>query len=143
MEGEHGQLFHLEWFEFKELRQELEDAITNGCQSKCPGCDVKGIIDSECTHMTWYVCKTVYCYVWAKSADEVDVEGGESCTEKGTDRLFKHNKDWEINDKRCPMYFEYISKVDKRWPKGTKESLDYFHKLLTLSNFKEFIEKVS
>ena len=143
MGGGHGQLFHLEWFEFKELRQELEDAITNGCQRQCPGCDVKGIIDSECTHMTWPKCETVYCYVWAKSADEVDVEGGESCTEKGTSRLFKHNKDWEINDKRCPLYLQRIQETDERWTDNAEENLEYFHKLLTLSNLKEFINKVN
>ena len=93
--------------------------------------------------MTWYVCKTVYCYVWAKSADEVDVEGGKSCTAKGVSRLKKHNEDWKTNEKRCPEYLSYIHKIDERWPDDREESVEYFHKLLTLSNLKEFIEKVS
>ena len=143
MEGEHGLLFHLKCFKFMELRQGLVDAITNGGQRQCPKWGDAGTKDNACTHMTWDNCKAVYWYVWEQSADKVDVEGGESCTAEGTSRLYKHNENWKTNEKRCPMYLEYIKGIDKRWPSGAEESLEYFHKLLTLSNLKGFIEKVS
>ena len=141
MEGEHGLLFHLKCFKFMELRKELVDAITNGGQRQCPKWKIRRRKDNACTHMTWDKCNAVYWYVWEQSADKVDVEGGESCTEEGISRLFEHNEDWETNEKRCPLWLERIQQIDKRWPDDAEESWNYFHKLLTISNLKEFIKK--
>jgi len=29
--------------------------------------------------------------------------------------IYLHNKDWEINEKRCPMYLTQILEVDLHW----------------------------
>ena len=34
---------------------------------------------------------------------------------RAVDDIFLHNVDWEVNDKRCPMYLTQILEVDPAW----------------------------
>ena len=79
----------------------------------CPGCKLAGRKDDACTHMTCTKCITEWCYVCGldvKSCDkEAPREGGR------VNDIYLHNKDWEINEKRCPMYLTKILEVDLHW----------------------------
>ena len=138
--GIHWLLYHLDCFKFAEPLQKLNEALANGDQRFCPKWGKGGRKDLECTHMAWTECKTEYCYVWGKSEDEVDFEKNLK-ENQDPNILARHNVNWIINSKRCPLYFESIYKLDNRWPSTAEESNEFFHRLLKLANLKKFIKK--
>ena len=50
-------------------------------------------------------------------------------------------KNWETNEKRWPLYLNYIYMVDKDWSSNKQKSLEHFHDILRRQKIKQFIEK--
>ena len=104
---------HKKCAELREPKRLIEQAIEEGSKMICPGCKLAGRKDDACTHMTCTKCITEWCYVCGldvKSCDkEAPREGGR------VNDIYLHNKDWEINEKRCPMYLTQILEVDLHW----------------------------
>ena len=63
LHGEKGMLSHNKCYEFKDMKQEWEEAIDKGTRRRCPQCDVGGVKDDACTHMTCDNCQTQWCYL--------------------------------------------------------------------------------
>ena len=85
--------------------------------------------------MKWFTCGTNYCYVWGKA----EADCNKSKSEPG---LARHNDNWSTNSKRCPMLLLQISEIDSRWnARDDSICLKLFHKLLTYTYVKEFINK--
>ena len=72
MFGEDGMLSHFEWYEYKDLKAEWDQAIINGIQRFCPECGLGGMIDDACTHITWAKCLWKYCYIWGIADKDLD-----------------------------------------------------------------------
>lgn len=79
---------------------------------RCPNCQLAGRKDDACTHMTCTKCSSRWCYVCG-----LDVLKCDKAPETGSsgDPIFLHNRDWERNEKRCPMYLTQILEVDLNW----------------------------
>jgi hypothetical protein len=104
---------HKKCVELREPKRLIELAIEEGSKMRCPGCKLAGRKDDACTHMTCTKCTTEWCYVCGLDVEACDKasprEGGE------VNDIYLHNRDWEINEKRCPMYLTQILEVDLHW----------------------------
>jgi len=108
----------------------------------CPSCGVSGRKDDACTHMTCVKCHTQWCYCCGLSVDDADKSRERERRGGGDPSLFEHNKHFEINSKRCPMYLSQIGQVDEDWPTHDDneentadleaDCLEMFHKHRTL-----------
>jgi len=135
-------------------KTKIEQAIEAGSKMQCPACGLAGRKDDACTHMTCAKCTTVWCYVCGldvKACDKAPPRPGSS----RVDDIFLHNQDWEINEKRCPMYLTQILEVDLHWlgddweERATDEDfeddekcLDYFHRFQTIKKLQEVREEI-
>ena len=79
----------------------------------CPRCDLKGRKDDACTHMNCVKCGCDWCYVCGLAVDACD----KAPPREGRDEndLYLHNRNWETNYRRCPMYLTQILEVDLNW----------------------------
>ncbi|CAI2374520.1 unnamed protein product [Moneuplotes crassus] len=135
MKEEGGMLTHHKCYEYKDVKEDWDKAIESGTKRCCPECKVGGIKDDACTHMICDNCNTVWCYFCGKKESDLDKSDPNG-------NIFKHNEDWEINDKRCPMYLTQIGQIDDRWScDSDKEAKAFFHKLLTYKNIRNFYRK--
>jgi ssDNA-binding Zn-finger/Zn-ribbon topoisomerase 1 len=123
---------HCDCIRLLKSKKDLEKAIEEGLSVPCPNCGLRGRKDENCTHMTCPKCKFQFCYICGLDEKTFNCAPG---VEKP---IFRHNKDWQTNPKRCPMYLIQISDSDHRWPnKNDDECLDFFHSLLVRRNLKE------
>ena len=134
-------------------KTKIEQAIEEGSNMQCPGCGLSGRKDDACTHMTCPKCTTVWCYVCGlhvKDCDKANARPG-----RPIDDIFLHNQDWEINEKRCPMYLTQILEVDLHWLGGDWEDraidedfeddekcLDYFHRFRTIKKLQQARDEI-
>lgn len=105
---------HSKCAKLREPKRLIEEAIEEGSKMRCPSCNLAGRKDDACTHMTCTKCATSWCYVCgldAKTADKGEGRGDD----RDLDDIYLHNKDWERNVKRCPMYLTQILEVDLNW----------------------------
>ena len=72
MFGDDGMFSHLRWYEYKDLKAEWDQAISNGNQRFWPECKLGGMKDDKCTHITWAKCGCIYCYVWGVAEKNLD-----------------------------------------------------------------------
>ena len=119
MKQAHGMIYHLDCYSYWEPRHELEKVITEGCQRFCPGWGAGGVKDLNCTHMKWSKCKVIYCYCWGIEQSKLDIEKDNAKPNGEFFLLYQHNKNWDTNENRWPMYLNYIYKVDKDWINDT------------------------
>jgi len=120
---------------------------------RCPGCQLAGRKDDACTHMTCTKCSTEWCYVCGLDVESCDKEaprvGGR------VNDIYLHNRDWEMNEKRCPMYLTQILEVDLHWlgenweENATNEDfeddekcLDYLHRFRTIKLLQQVLKKI-
>jgi hypothetical protein len=91
----------------------IEEAIEEGSKMRCPGCKLAGRKDDSCTHMTCTKCSTEWCYVCGLSVKDCD----KAFPRPGrrVNDIYLHKRDWEVNEKRCPMYLTQILEVDMNW----------------------------
>ena len=144
---------HKKCAQLREPKRLIEQAIEEGSKMRCPGCQLAGRKDDACTHMTCTKCSTEWCYVCGldvASCDKAAPRDG------GTiDDIYLHNRDWEINEKRCPMYLTMILEVDLHWlgenweENATNEDfeddekcLDYLHRFRTIKLLQDVLEKI-
>jgi len=138
----------VEWhFECPELYQSKkiwDDALLNGEKVACPHCGIGGRKDDGCTHMICVKCKTEYCYICGLRRAECDKEKGkdEFGDNYQQDSIMPHHVNWKKNTKRCPMYLNEISQVDKRWPDCSEACVAFLHQLKTKALLKKAIEKI-
>jgi IBR domain, a half RING-finger domain len=134
-DAEQSAMCHFECMELSEPLKQFEKVIEDGEKMYCPGCGAGGRKDNNCTHMTCNGCQTVWCYMCgldAAKCNKVKADGG----------IFSHNIDWDINPKRCPMYFYEIHDLDTKWPSSDEECLALFHKRRSLNLLRQYIAKV-
>ena len=124
------------------VKDKVEKAIELGSQMQCPGCGLSGRKDDACTHsksseqsrsyvpnlacrltcfasfnciitVTCTKCDTEWCYVCGLSVQDCD----KAIPREGRPEndIYLHNRDWEINEKRCPMCLSQILQVDQNW----------------------------
>ena len=124
---------HYKCYQFKNLKLEWDKAIESGNKREWPNWGVGGLKDDACTHMTWDNWNTTWCYFCGKQESQLD-----KADPKGT--IFSHNANWNRNALRCPMYLIQINEKDKRWPVDDTSCIVYFHKMLTYTNIKKFID---
>lgn len=55
---------------------------------------------------------------------------------------YDHFKDLDEHPNSCPMYLNQLNEIDKRWPNENQGCLDFFHRKLTLSALREFVNKI-
>jgi hypothetical protein len=131
----------------------VERAIDSGSLMPCPTCGIEGRKDEACTHMNCPKCLEVWCYVCGMSAKNADKE----LPEEGKDAndIFLHNRDWQLNENRCPLYMTQILEVDENWlvrngdVAGTNNAeeeddrcLEYFHRFRTIKMLQEVKRRV-
>jgi len=138
----------------REPKALMEQAIEEGSKMRCPSCKLAGRKDDACTHMTCTKCSTEWCYVCGLNVIECDKappaqEGGR------VNDIYLHNRDWERNAKRCPMYLTLILEVDLNWlgenweENATQEDLedderclDYLHRFRTIKLLQDVRGKI-
>jgi len=137
----------------RKAKQLIEEAIEEGSKMRCPGCNLAGRKDDACTHMTCTRCTTEWCYVCGldiKTCDKAPPrDGGEA------DDIYLHNRDWERNDKRCPMYLTQILEVDLNWLgenwqehaadetwEDDEKCVDYLHRFKTIKLLQQVREDI-
>ena len=133
--------------------QLIEQAIEEGGKMRCPNCQLAGRKDDACTHMTCTKCSSRWCYVCG--LDVLKCDKAPEAPGSSGDPIFLHNRDWERNEKRCPMYLTQILEVDLNWlgedweNNATDEDfaddekcLDYLHRFKTIKLMQEVREKV-
>eukprot|EP00571_Detonula_confervacea_P015598 CAMPEP_0172308344 /NCGR_PEP_ID=MMETSP1058-20130122/8963_1 /TAXON_ID=83371 /ORGANISM="Detonula confervacea, Strain CCMP 353" /LENGTH=639 /DNA_ID=CAMNT_0013020731 /DNA_START=11 /DNA_END=1930 /DNA_ORIENTATION=+ len=131
----------------------IEHAIEEGSKMRCPSCKLAGRKDDACTHMTCTKCSTEWCYVCGMSVHSCDKALPRE--EGRVNDIYLHNRDWEINEKRCPMYLTMILEVDLNWlgqnweENATDEDfqddercLDYLHRFRTIKLLQDVREKI-
>jgi hypothetical protein len=104
----------------------IEKAIESGSQQHCPHCQLTGIKDDGCTHMTCERCQLTWCYLCGMKEEECLVEDGIE------PNFSSHNQDWDQHEGRCPMNLVSIHELDARWPQNDRDCLEYFHRYRTL-----------
>jgi len=139
--------------ELREPKRMIEQAIEEGSNMRCPGCNLAGRKDDACTHMTCTKCSTLWCYVCGldvKSCDKARPEEG-----KEENDIYLHNRDWEVNEKRCPMYLTQILEVDLHWLgenweenannedfEDDEKCLDYLHRFRTIKLLQGVLQEI-
>jgi len=144
---------HNKCAQLREPKRLIEQAIEEGSKMRCPGCQLAGRKDDACTHMTCTKCSTEWCYVCGLDVESCDKEaprvGGR------VNDIYLHNRDWEMNEKRCPMYLTQILEVDLHWlgenweENATNEDfeddekcLDYLHRFRTIKLLQQVLKKI-
>ena len=127
----------------RHAKKQFEDAIETGSKMSCPACGLAGRKDDACTHMTCPRCTTPWCYVCGLSVADC----GKDAPDEGrpVNDLFLHNRGWERDGERCPMYLTQILEVDTNWlgqdwqATATQQDFDddnhcleYFHRFRTI-----------
>ena len=108
-------LRHLLCGALKEEKRAFDEALERGSSLPCPSCGVSGRKDGMCTHMSC-VCGTVWCYVCGLTEGECDKGKLSAAADADSEaRMYKHNEDFEFNEKRCPMYLNQLEQVDEAW----------------------------
>ena len=59
-------------------------------------------------------CATEWCYVCGLSVQNCD-KASPDTPDRPVNDIYLHNRGWELNDKRCPMYMTQILEVDTAW----------------------------
>ena len=127
----------------------FEDAIERGGKMHCPKCNLAGRKDDACTHMSCPRCSTPWCYVCGLSVADCDKSAPSAGHAAGSD-IFLHNRDWETNEARCPMYLTQILEVDPEWLgqdwretatdadfNDDNRCLEYFHRWQTIKRLQQ------
>mmetsp|Transcript_28854 Transcript_28854/g.44573 ORF Transcript_28854/g.44573 Transcript_28854/m.44573 type:complete len:666 (+) Transcript_28854:103-2100(+) len=144
---------HKKCAQLREPKRLIEQAIEEGSKMRCPGCQLAGRKDDACTHMTCTKCSTEWCYVCGLDVASCDKEaprdGGR------VNDIYLHNRDWEINEKRCPMYLTMILEVDLHWLgenweenatnadfEDDEKCLDYLHRFRTIKLLQQVLGKI-
>lgn len=122
--------------EYRYCKELIQQAIENGSLRKCPHCELTGIKDPNCTHMTCGRCRGTWCYFCGIKEEELDVDDDEYPNFSG------HNNGWETNPIRCPMYLSRIAEIDDRWPTDDEDCLEFFHRCLTLRNLHDVLTTI-
>lgn len=136
------------------VKLKIEQAIAAGSQMQCPSCGLAGRKDDACTHMSCPKCATEWCYVCGLSV--VDCDKAPARDGRPANDIYLHNRDWEINEKRCPMYLTQILEVDLSWLgedwenrihadedfEDDEKCLDYFHRFRTIQKLQEVMNEV-
>ena len=94
-------------------KEAIDTAMEHGSKMPCPECGLAGRKDEACTHMSCPRCHTPWCYVCGLSVRECDKAAPRPG--RPVDDIFLHNVDWEVNEKRCPMYLTQILEVNSEW----------------------------
>ncbi|CAF3745589.1 unnamed protein product [Rotaria magnacalcarata] len=113
----------IELHSYKEM---IEKAIEIGSQQHCPHCQLKGLKDDGCTHMSCERCGLTWCYLCGMKEEECLVD------DQVEPSLSAHNQNWETHEGRCPMSLVSIHELDERWPQNDRDCLEYFHRYRTL-----------
>ncbi|UJR29124.1 hypothetical protein I4U23_010338 [Adineta vaga] len=112
--------------ELQSHKQMVENAIDTGSTQQCPHCQLTGIKDDGCTHMTCERCGLTWCYLCGMKEEECLVDAN-------ADQSFAaHNNEWENHEGRCPMSLVSIHELDDRWPETDEGCLEFFHRYRTL-----------
>ena len=117
--------------ELADDKKMFDDAIEAGQKVCCPKCGLGGMKDDSCTHMTCPTCQQIWCYFCGKKLEDCDR------SISGNNGIFDHNIRWEMNPKRCPMYFTQIQDLDERWPDDEEQCLIMFHRNRSLRLLRE------
>jgi hypothetical protein len=108
--------------ELKEAKLMVDQAVERGIKIPCPTCNVSGMKDDNCTHMTCSNCSEVWCYFCGRKESDCD-----KADPDGT--ISSHNEGWEDNiGTRCPMYLSSLSETHG-WPEDEDACLELFHNL--------------
>eukprot|EP00943_MAST-04B_sp_MAST-4B-sp1_P000763 g763.t1 len=104
------------------------------CRTTCPNsnCEITGIKDDACTHMTCDGCRTQYCYFCGLSVDACDKATDEELAASNSTNMtpiYRHNVNWRNNAKRCPMYLVAIADKDDTWPETDQECCEHLSSL--------------
>lgn len=96
----------------------------------------------------------MWCYVCGLSAKNAD-KAAPTADDGEVDDIFLHNRDWESNEKRCPMYLTQILEVDLNWMgenweenardedfEDDERCLDYLHRFKTIRLLQEVMAKI-
>jgi hypothetical protein len=114
----------------------VEKAIETGSQQRCPHCQLTGIKDDGCTHMTCEKCQLTWCYLCGMKEEECLVD------DAAEPSLSAHNVEWENHEGRCPMSLVSIHELDDRWPADDRGCLEYFHRYRTLCQLYDVLKIV-
>jgi hypothetical protein len=117
-------------------KHEFDRYLELGQKVPCPNCNLAGMKDDACTHMTCPTCSQLWCYFCGKKTEDCDKEQG------GNNGIFDHNQNWESNRNRCPMYLTQIYDIDDRWPDDEEQCLVMFHRNRSLRLLREVYEKL-
>lgn len=116
--------------DLQKYRRMIDQALETGSKQHCPDCDLAGVKDNGCTHMTCERCGTRWCYLCGTKEEECFVDDNDD----DDDHSFaEHNQDWYEKQGRCPMFLISIQELDDRWPDNDDDCLEYFHRFKTLS----------
>ncbi|CAF1507345.1 unnamed protein product [Rotaria magnacalcarata] len=122
--------------EYRHCKKLIDEAIATGSLRQCPHCELAGIKDNNCTHMTCARCSGRWCYFCGKKEEDCNAEDDEYPD------LSSHNNDWESNPDRCPMYLGKICELDDRWSADDEDCLEFFHRCQTLRNLYDVLESI-
>ncbi|CAF1276804.1 unnamed protein product [Adineta steineri] len=136
-EAQQEEIFqHFTCAELADDKQAFDLAVENGQKVSCPKCGLAGMKDDSCTHMTCPTCCQVWCYFCGKRVEDCDKE------QNGNNGIIDHNHDWDVNPKRCPMYFTQIQDIDPRWPDNETNCLIMFHRNRSLRLLRDVLGKL-
>lgn len=123
---------HFKCTELAKDKAKFDQALEAGQKVSCPNCNLAGMKDDACTHMTCPTCSQLWCYFCGKKVEDCDKQLN------GNNGIFDHNRSWDTNAKRCPMYLTQISDVDPAWPDGDESlCLMRFHRIRSLRLLRE------
>ncbi|CAF1418277.1 unnamed protein product [Rotaria magnacalcarata] len=121
--------------EHRYCKRLIEEAITTGSLRQCPHCELAGVKDDNCTHMTCERCCGRWCYFCGKKEEDLD-------DDDGYPNLSEHNNEWESNINHCPMYLYKVHVFDNRWPADDSDCLEFFHRCQILRNLYDILESI-
>ena len=134
------------------IKSKVEKAIEEGSQMQCPACGLSGRKDDACTHMSCPKCLLEWCYVCGVGV--ADCDKAPPRAGRPVNDIYLHNKDWESNERRCPMYLTQILEVDLSWLgddwenrisdedfEDDEKCLDHFHRFRTIQKLQEVLQE--
>ncbi|CAI2362279.1 unnamed protein product [Moneuplotes crassus] len=130
---------HFTCYDNKILKEEWEELLMKGSSRSCPQCGYGGIKDDNCTHISCQKCSTMWCYFCGLSEKDCDKDPISEARSKK--KIFAHNKNWETNPKRCPLFLTGIVEIDPRYSLSDRKSKKVFHKLILYTEVRNFINK--
>jgi len=123
---------HFRCIELAKDKAIFDQALEAGQKVSCPNCNLSGMKDDACTHMTCPTCSQLWCYFCGKKVEDCDKQPN------GNSGIFDHNRDWNRNVNRCPMYLTQLVDIDTAWPDGDEElCLMRFHRIRSLRLLRE------